>query len=77
MITPSPIQTVFDKLREQKLQIEHLFPEHRSKKIVDFYDHLCSMERHLRMSRKLGADTVYLNQAEVETLVTDFSTFKN
>jgi len=76
MLTPLPISAVFNKLCEQKLQIEHLFLEHRSKKIVDFYDHLCSMERHLRMSHKLGADVVYLNQAEVETLTTNFSMFK-
>lgn len=42
-----------------------------------FYNHLCSVERHLRMSHKLGADVVYLNQAEVETLTTNFSTFKS
>lgn len=77
MITPLPIQTVFDKLCEQKLQIEHLFPEHRPKKVVDLYDHLCSMEHHLRMSHRLHAETVHLNQAEVATLVVDFSTFKN
>lgn len=77
MLTPLSISTVFNKLCDKKLEIKNTFLQHRPKKIVDFYDHLCSMERHLRMSHKLGADIVYLNQAEVETLTTDFSTLKH
>lgn len=77
MLTPLSISTVFNKLCDKKLEIKNTFPQHRPKKIVDFYDHLCSMERHLRMSHKLCADIVYLNQAEVETLTTDFSTLKH
>lgn len=76
MLTPMSISSVFNKLCEKKFEIENAFPEYRPKKIVDFYDHLCSMEHHLRMSHKLGADVVYLNQAEVETLTTNFSVFK-
>lgn len=76
MLTPVSMSVVFNKLCKKKLEIENTFPQHRPKKIVDFYDHLCSMERHLRMSQRLGADVVYLNQAEVETLTTNFSVFK-
>lgn len=76
MLTSMPISSVFNKLCEKRLEIDMSFLGHRPKKIVDFYDHLCSMERHLRMSHKLGADVVYLNQAEVETLTTNFSVFK-
>ena len=77
MLTPLSVSKVNATLQNQKRVIISIFPEHnRPKKIVDFYDHLCSMERHLRMSHKLGTDVVYLNQAEVETLTTDFSTLK-
>ena len=77
MLTPISMSVVFNKLCEKKLEIENTFTQHRPKKIADFYDHLCFMERHLRMSHKLGADVVYLNQAEVETLTTDFSMWKH
>lgn len=76
MLTPLSMSVVFNKLCEKKLEIENTFPQHSPKRVADFYDHLCSMERHLRMSHKLGADVVYLNQAEVETLTTNFSVFK-
>ena len=76
MLTPLSMGVVFNKLCEKKLEIENTFPQHRPKRVADFYDHLCSMERHLRMSHKLGADVVYLNPAEVETLTTNFSVFK-
>ena len=77
MLTPVSMSAVFNKLYEKKLEIDNTFPQHRPKKIVDFYDHLCSIERHVRMSHKLGAGVVYLNQAEVETLTTDFSALKH
>lgn len=76
MLTPLSMGVVFNKLCEKKLEIESTFPQHRPKRVADFYDHLCSMERNLRMSHKLGADVVYLNQVEVETLTTNFSVFK-
>lgn len=76
MLTPVSMSTMFNKLCEKKMEIENTFPQHRPKKIVDFYDHLCSMENHLRMSHKLGAEVVYLNQAEVETLTTNFYALK-
>ena len=76
MLTPLSMSVVFNKLCEKKLEIENTFPQHRPKRAVDFYDHLCYMERHLRISHKLGADVVYLNQAEVETLTTNFSVLK-
>ena len=77
MLTPLSMSVVFNKLCEKKLEIENTFPQHRPKRVSDFYDHLCYMERHLRMSHKLGADVVQLNQAEVETLTTDFSMLKH
>ena len=76
MLTPLSMSVVFNKLCDKKLEIENTFPQHRPKRVADFYDHLCSMERHLRMSHKLGAGVVYLNQAELETLTTNFSVFK-
>lgn len=77
MLTPSSVSKVNLTLQNQKRKLTTYFPEHnRTKRASDFYDHLCSMEIHLNRSKELGAEIVYLNQAEVETLTTDFSTLK-
>lgn len=78
MIAPLSISKVNLILQNQKRKLITYFPEHkRTKRASDFYDHLCSMEVHLKRISELGAEIVYLNQAEVETLTTDFSTLKH
>lgn len=78
MLTPLSTGKVGLTLQNQKKELITHFPDlNKSKKASDFYDHLCSMEVHLKRSKELDAEIVYLNQAEVETLTTDFSTLKH
>lgn len=78
MLTPLSVSKVNLALQNQKKELNTYHPPlTRNRKASDFYDHLCHMEEHLKRSKELGAEIVYLNQAEVETLTTDFSTLKH
>lgn len=78
MLTLLPVNKVGLTIQNQKKELNTYHPPlNRSRRASDFYDHLCHMEAHLKWSKELGAEIVYLNQAEVETLTTDFSSFKN
>ena len=78
MLTPLSVSKIIITLHNKKKELITCFPElNRSRRASDFYDHLCHMESHLKRSKELGAEIIHLNQAEVETLTTDFSTLKH
>lgn len=68
MLTQMSVLTTQRLVQEKKLEIESKYSAPYIGKIRDFYDHLLGMEFHVNNSFKLGATTLLLNQAEVETL---------
>lgn len=69
MITPMNIDTVLEIVKSKYKEIE--FSNTESKYIL-YVEHLDGMSKALKESKILGADTVFLNQAEVTTLTKDY-----
>lgn len=69
MITPMNIDKVVALVQEKYKEIEFNGTE---SKYIRYIEHLDGISQALKESKILGADTVFLNQAEVTTLTKDY-----